>query len=162
MAVSSAATYIMWRYRSQEPAVEPSTVPDAQTKGRKSVFIWHCGYLSSVGLNPIIVQKCRKMKQSWPKDILHSGHTTGAFNSVKMYIHFTGYYYMPDVYWTVHRCDNWRIKNQPDAIYFIVLLIGSKCFGHYCAHHQGLTTMMLNTTLVVSFLICCLLEVRYG
>lgn len=39
MAVSSAATYIMWRYRSQEPAAEPSTVPDAQTKARKSLFI---------------------------------------------------------------------------------------------------------------------------
>jgi len=35
--------------------------------------------------------------------------------------------------------------------YFIVLLIGSTCFGHYYAHHQELATMMLITTLVVSF-----------
>jgi len=56
--------------------------------------------------------------------------------------------------------DNWRIKNQLDATYyFIVLLIGSTCFGHYYAHHQELATMMLITTLVDSFLVCCRLEV---
>ena len=43
-------------------------------------------------------------------------------------------------------------QNQLDATYyFIVLLIGSTCFGHYYAHHQKLATMMLITTLVVSF-----------
>jgi len=42
-------------------------------------------------------------------------------------------------------------KNQLDATYyFIVLLIGSTCFGHYYAHHQELATKMLITTLVVS------------
>jgi len=47
-------------------------------------------------------------------------------------------------------------KNQLYATYyFIVLLIGSKCFGHYYAHHQELATIMLITTLVVSFLVCC-------
>ena len=30
-------------------------------------------------------------------------------------------------------------------------MIGSTCFGHYCAHYQELTTTVLNTTLVVSF-----------
>jgi len=34
--------------------------------------------------------------------------------------------------------------------YFIVLLIGSTCFGPYYAHHQELTTIMFITTLVVS------------
>jgi len=29
--------------------------------------------------------------------------------------------------------------------------MGSTCFGHYYAHHQELTTIMLITTLVVSF-----------
>ena len=43
-------------------------------------------------------------------------------------------------------------KNQLDATYyFIVLLMGSTCFGHYYAHHQELTTIMLITTLVFSF-----------
>jgi len=47
----------------------------------------------------------------------------------------------------------WKIKSQLDVTcYFIVLLIGSTCFGHYYAHHQELATMMLITTLVVSFL----------
>jgi len=54
-------------------------------------------------------------------------------------------------------------KNQLDATYyFIVLLVGSTCFGHYYAHHQELATVMLITTLVVSFLSCCSLEVRCG
>jgi len=35
-------------------------------------------------------------------------------------------------------------KNQLDATYyFIVLRIGSTCFGHYYAHHQELTTVLL-------------------
>ena len=56
---------------------------------------------------------------------------------------------------------NGRIKSQLDATYyFIELLIGSTCFGHYYAHHQELATIMLITTLVVSFLVCCVLEVR--
>jgi len=33
--------------------------------------------------------------------------------------------------------------------YFIVLHIGSTCFGHYYAHHQELANIMLITTLVV-------------
>jgi len=51
-------------------------------------------------------------------------------------------------------------KNQLDVTYYIVLLIGSTCFGHYYAHHQELATIMLITTLVVSFLVYCRLEVR--
>jgi len=54
-------------------------------------------------------------------------------------------------------------KNQLDATYyFIVLLIGSTCFGHYYAYHQELATIMLITTAVVSFLVYCGLEVRCG
>ena len=57
-----------------------------------------------------------------------------------------------DVCCTVHHCDNCGIRNQLDATYyFIVLLTGSTCFGHCCAHHQELTTVMLTTALVVSF-----------
>jgi len=68
-----------------------------------------------------------------------------------------------DVCWTVHHCDTWRIKNQLDGTYyFTVLLIGSTCFGHYYAHHQELATIMLITTLVISFLVCCMMEVRCG
>jgi len=47
-------------------------------------------------------------------------------------------------------------------VIFIVLLIGSICFGHYYVRHQELATMMLIATLVVSFLVCCMLEVRCG
>jgi len=66
-----------------------------------------------------------------------------------------------DVYWTMHHFNNWRIKNQLDATYyFIVLLIGSTCFGHYYAHHQELATTMLITTLVISIFVYCMLEVR--
>jgi len=58
---------------------------------------------------------------------------------------------------------NWRIRNQLDATYyFIVFSIGSTCFGHYYAQHQELANIMLITTLVVSFLVCCRLEVSCG
>jgi len=54
-------------------------------------------------------------------------------------------------------------KNQLDATYyFIVLLKDSTCFGHYYAHNQELATIMLITALIVSFLVCCRLEVRCG
>ena len=43
-----------------------------------------------------------------------------------------------------------------------MLLIGSTYLGHYCAHHQELATIILVTMLVVSFLVCCRLEVRCG
>jgi len=59
---------------------------------------------------------------------------------------------LSDVYWTVHHCDSWRIKNQLDTTwYIIVILISSTYFGHYYAHHQELANVMLITTLVVSF-----------
>jgi len=40
-------------------------------------------------------------------------------------------YYIPYVYWTVHHCDSWRIKDQLYVTcYFISLLMCSTCFGH--------------------------------
>ena len=45
----------------------------------------------------------------------------------------------------------WLGWNSVRSYYFIVLLIGSTCFAHYYAHHQELATIMLITTLVVSF-----------
>jgi len=45
-------------------------------------------------------------------------------------------------------------------IVLFTLMIGSTCFGHYCAHHQELTTIVLITTWTVLFLGCCWLEVR--
>ena len=36
-----------------------------------------------------------------------------------------------NVYWTVHHCNSWRMKNQLDATcYFISLIMRSTCFGH--------------------------------
>ena len=54
-------------------------------------------------------------------------------------------------------------ENHLDATYYVIVLrIGSTCFGHYYSHHQEFATIMLITTLVVSFLVCCRLEVRCG
>ena len=54
-------------------------------------------------------------------------------------------------------------KNQLDATYyFTILLIGSTCFGHYYVYHEELAIIILINTLVVSFLVCCRLEVRCG
>ena len=56
---------------------------------------------------------------------------------------------------------NLKNKNQLDATYcFIILMIGSTCFGYYCAHHQELTTIVLITTWAFRILGCCWLEVR--
>ena len=55
-------------------------------------------------------------------------------------------------------------KNQIDAnCCFIIIMIGSTCFGHCYAHHQELATVrvVLITTWAVRFLGCCWLEVRY-
>ena len=39
--------------------------------------------------------------------------------------------YKLNVYWTVHHCNSWRMKDQLDATcYFISLLMCSTCFGH--------------------------------
>jgi len=41
------------------------------------------------------------------------------------------YFHISYVYWTVHHCDNWRIKDQLNVTcYFISLLMRSTCFGH--------------------------------
>ena len=59
-------------------------------------------------------------------------------------------YFLPNYF--LHTLLYLKNKNQIDATcYFIALLIGSICFGHYYAHHQELTTIMLITTLDISF-----------
>ena len=88
-------------------------------------------------------------------------HSRNLQKAHKKWIHYV--FGKTDTYWTVHHCVNWRIKNQPDATYyFIVLRTGWTCFGHYYAHHQELATMTSITTLVVSFLVCCRLEISCG
>jgi len=43
--------------------------------------------------------------------------------------------------------DEVKNKIQGDATYyFIVLMLGSTCFGHHYTHHQKLTTIALVTT----------------
>ena len=43
-------------------------------------------------------------------------------------------------------------KIQRDATYyFIMLILGSICFGHHYAHHQELTAIALVTTQAVWF-----------
>ena len=38
---------------------------------------------------------------------------------------------IPNVYWTVHHCNSWRMKDQlDDTCYFISLIMCSTCFGH--------------------------------
>ena len=50
-----------------------------------------------------------------------------------------------NVYWTVHHCNSWRMKDQLDVTcYFISLLMCSTCFRHQYIHHQELATVLLN------------------
>jgi hypothetical protein len=39
MALSTAATYIMWRYRSQQPPSQSTTGTNTEQKSRVSIFI---------------------------------------------------------------------------------------------------------------------------
>ena len=49
-----------------------------------------------------------------------------------------------NVYWTVHHCNSWRMKDQLDVTcYFISLLMCSTCFGHYDIHHQVMLLAIL-------------------
>ena len=39
--------------------------------------------------------------------------------------------FLSNVYWTVHHCNSWRMKDQLDVTcYFISLIMCSTCFGH--------------------------------
>ena len=128
--------------------------------------------LPSLEALPIRLCRWRSSSNSWPRifsylDQLHLPIAISIFELFLLHPVWCWIFFLRvlsfDVCWTVHHCDNWRIKNQPDATcYFIVLLIGSTCFGQYYAHHQELATIMLITTLVVSFLVYCRLEVRCG
>ena len=63
----------------------------------------------------------------------------------------------------MHHCDSWRIKDQLDVTcYFISLLMCSTCFGHNISIIRNLPLFCWITTLVVLFLIRCVLEFRYG
>jgi len=50
-----------------------------------------------------------------------------------------------NVYWTVHHCNSWRMKDQLDVTcYFISLIMRSTCFGHQYIHLQELATVLMS------------------
>ena len=59
--------------------------------------------------------------------------------------------------------DNWRIKDQlNDSCYFISLLMCSTCFGHNISIIRSLRLFCWINSLVVLFLVRCVLEFRCG
>ena len=89
------------------------------------------------------------MKFTWHKQTLSNTKSDRSYVFFSIFVcHVRAQTEAPDesdVYWIVHHCDSWRIKNQLDTTcYFIFLPIDSTCFGHYYAHHQELATMLLN------------------
>jgi len=78
-----------------------------------------------------------------------------------LYIYIYIYIY---IYWTAHHCDSWRIKDQLDVTCYL--------FHFLCAQHvsdinisiiiRSLRLFCLITTLVVLFLVRCVLEFRRG
>ena len=53
--------------------------------------------------------------------------------------------FVSNVYWTVHHCNSWRMKDQLDVTCcFISLIMRSTCFGHYYIHLQELATVLMN------------------
>jgi len=54
-----------------------------------------------------------------------------------------------------------KVKIQLDATYyFIMLMLGSTCFGHHYAHHQELTTIAFGYHICHLVLELLLLEVK--
>ena len=50
-----------------------------------------------------------------------------------------------NVYWTVHNCNSWSMKDQLDVTcYFILLVMCSTCFGNEYIHLQELATVLMN------------------
>ena len=67
------------------------------------------------------------------------------------------------VYWTVHHCNSWRIKDQLDVTcYFISLLMCSACFGHQYILQQELATVLLNYHIGNLFSVRCVLKIWCG
>ena len=65
-----------------------------------------------------------------------STHTEFPFQQICSYFY---------VYWTMHRRNSWRTKDQLDVTcYFISLLMCSTCFRHSYTHHQELATILLD------------------
>ena len=63
----------------------------------------------------------------------------------------------------MHHCDSWRIKDQLDVTcYFISFLMCSTCFGHNISIIRSLRLFCWITTLVILFLVRCVLEFRCG
>ena len=82
---------------------------------------------------------------SWPR----FSNNYWSFHVKVGVINILNYIIVSDVYWTVHRCDNWGVEIQLDATYcFIVLLIGSTCPGCRLqpGHYSSLTSLNLHPT----------------
>ena len=68
------------------------------------------------------------------------------------------YFLVSDVYWTVHQCDSWRIKNQLDVTCYIYFLDTQHVSGINMSILGSLWLCCWSTTLAVLFLDCCVLE----
>ena len=83
-------------------------------------------------LNTRILVTCRQQVAGY-RQYESFGHNAESLQNTcrlkyitKSYIFIKSY-----VYWTVHHCDSWRIRDQLDVTcYFISLLMWSTCFGH--------------------------------
>ena len=62
-------------------------------------------------------------------------------------------------YFLNYTCDNWRIKPTRCHLLFYFTSYRLNMFRALLCNYQELATMMLITTVVVSFLVCCRLEV---
>ena len=62
---------------------------------------------------------------------MESNHLTLYKDIIAVFFEIPTNYTLSYVYWKVHHCDSWRIKDQLDVTcYFISLLVCSACFGY--------------------------------
>ena len=88
-------------------------------------------------LNSYLI-RVAKILSYWLPRLYHVCTWTGIFSE-----YFELIWCLPD------RASSWKLKNkiQLNATdYFIMIVLGSACFGHHYAHRQELTTIALVTT----------------
>ena len=81
-------------------------------------------------LFPLIVN-CQFQMWRWKASGRMTAVPCHRFTLATVYLHLRWTFQDTNVYWTVHHCNSWRMKDQLDVTcYFISLLMCSTCFGH--------------------------------
>ena len=124
-----AARSVKWKFHTEDLQILGTTLQNSLTRATWSLeFVRFCsnGYF--------INHQVSKIVRTAVAVYLCALHGYPNNDRVLPYTTLTGFYNpdeKPNVYWTVHHCNSWGMKNQLDVTcYFISLIMRSTCFGH--------------------------------